>query len=363
MRTPWFKRVDRLVAVAVLGAVALVWAVVVSLDAFRIFVQELDDLGTGQYTFARAAVYVLLTVPRRVYEMFGYAAVIGALMGLGGLAASGELTALRAAGLSRLRICASVALGIGVLTAAVTLLGETAAPWAEGRAQALALASKTGDVALARGGTVWLRDGPRVIGARRAQGTARDTVQLDAVRIFEFDEAGRLTALSVADRAVHGQGDWTLQGLRRTVFEDSRARSSEQAEAAWASGLDPGVLALGVVSPRHLSLRDLARNAWYLERNGQDASALRSAFWMRVFYPVNIIVLVFCAMPFAFGALRSGGLSRRLFLGIVLALGFYFLQRAAVSIGTVYGVSPLLANLLPPLVLLSAAALYLHRRA
>jgi lipopolysaccharide export system permease protein len=26
-----------------------------------------------------------------------------------------------------------------------------------------------------------------------------------------------------------------------------------------------------------------------------------------VFYPLNVLVLAFCALPFAFGALRSGG--------------------------------------------------------
>ena len=172
MRRPYIKRVDRLVAMAVLGAVLLTWAVLVSLDAFRVFVSELDDVGTGDYTLTKAAVYVLMTVPRRVYEMFGYAALIGSLLGLGGLANSGELTALRAAGLSKLRISASVALGLGVLTMLVAVLGETLAPVGDRRAQALLLSAKSSDVALARGGTLWARDGDNVIGARRARGRA-----------------------------------------------------------------------------------------------------------------------------------------------------------------------------------------------
>ena len=160
MRLPLFRRVDRLVAMAVLGTVALTWAVLVGLDAFRTFVGELDQVGQGNYTLTRAAIYVLLTVPRRFYEMFGYAALIGGLLGLGGLAASGELTALRAAGLSRLRICASVALTLGILTAGVAVLGETVAPWGEHRAQALALAARSDDVALASG-VLWAREATR----------------------------------------------------------------------------------------------------------------------------------------------------------------------------------------------------------
>jgi len=358
------KRVDRLVAMAVLGAVAVAWATIVGLDAFRTFIFELDDIGQGQYTFARAAAYVLLTVPRRCYEMFGYAALIGGLLGLGGLAGTGELTALRAAGLSKLRICASVVLGLGVLTLGVVLLGETLGPYGERKAQALQLAAKSKDVALARGGVLWARDGGSVIGARhgRARG-GHGEVDLDGVRVFEFDSDGRLVALTLADKAVHVGGEWTLHDLRRTDFGVGSATSSKDASKQWQSTLDPGVLATSIIKPQYMTLRDLGQNIAVLDRSEQDASAFRDAWWARVFYPFDLLVLVFCAMPFAFGTLRSGGLSKRLFIGIVLTLGFYLLQRAIVSIGAVYGLHPAFANLIPPLILIALAVGYFRRHA
>ncbi|MBS0570758.1 MAG: LptF/LptG family permease, partial [Proteobacteria bacterium] len=107
MRTAAFKQVDKLVAISVLGAVLVTWGFLVGFDAFRAFVGEINDVGTGQYTLSKAVAYTLLTVPRRSYQFFGYAALIGGLLGMGTLATSGELTALRAAGLSKLRICVS----------------------------------------------------------------------------------------------------------------------------------------------------------------------------------------------------------------------------------------------------------------
>ena len=101
----------------------------------------------------------------------------------------------------------------------------------------------------------------------------------------------------------------------------------------------------------------------YLISNGQSPGSYAVAFWARALYPLNVLVLVLCAMPFAFGALRSGGLGKRMFIGILLALGWYFLQQAMVNFGTVYGMSPLFANLLPALILSLAAWLYFRRRA
>jgi lipopolysaccharide export system permease protein len=362
----WLGQVDRLVMLAVLSAVGLVWLVLVGFDAFTTFVGQIDEIGRGNYRLATAASFVLMTLPRRAWEMYGYAALLGSLVGLGQLAGSGELTALRAAGLSKLRICASVALSLVVLTAAVAVLGETIGPFGEQKAQALVIAAKSDGVTLASGGSLWARDGDAVINARRGRalpGTDGREIELSGVRVFEFDREGRLTALSLAATAIHAAGEWTLKDVRRTEFGKESARSTEFAQTSWLSGLDPRVLALSIVRPKYLAMRDLARNIAYLDRNHQDASVYRNAWWARVFYPVNLLVLVFCAVPFAFGALRSGGLSKRLFIGMLLVIGFYFLQRAIVNLGIVYELHPLAANLIPPALLIVMATAYFRRHA
>ena len=357
------KRVDWLVALAVFGAVALTWTVIVGLDAVRAFLSELDEVGQGGYSLTTALVHILLTLPRRFYEMFGHAALIGTLLGLGGLANSGELTALRAAGLSKLRICASAALGLGVLTLLVVVMGETVAPVGDRRAQGLALEAKSDHIALAYGGTLWAQDGNRVLAARRASARADGQVQLAGVRVFEFEADGRLAALSIAADATPADDGWTLREVRRTEFDQHAARTTTAAHSHWPSRLDPRLLALSIVRPQYLSLRDLSRNIRWLRRNQQDASGLQRTWWARVFYPVDVLVLAFCAVPFAFGALRSGGLSKRLFIGIIGALTFYFLQRAAVNFGAVYGLHPGIANLMAPLLLLAGVFTYFRRHA
>ena len=98
------KRVDRLVAMSVLGSLLMVWLVLTGFDAVTQFLRQLSHVGKNGFTLGNAVVYVLVTFPRRAYEMFGNSALIGGLLGLGGLAGTGELTALRAAGMSRMRI-------------------------------------------------------------------------------------------------------------------------------------------------------------------------------------------------------------------------------------------------------------------
>jgi lipopolysaccharide export system permease protein len=361
-----FKKVDKLVALSVLGAVLLAWGFLVGLDAFKTFIAEVNDVGTGDYTLTKAVVYTLLTVPRRGYQWFGYAALIGGLLGMGMLATSGELTALRAAGLSKLRICLSVILSLFVLTALVMLMGETIGPRGEQKAEALAMTAKAKDVTIGKGGSLWARDGENVINAKhgRSHVTRSGTqVELSDVRVFEFTEEGQLRALSLARTATHTGDEWMLHDVRRTEFAGTSATSTTQAQAQWKSALDPDVLAKSMIHPEYLSARDLSRNIDYMHHNHQDASGYQRAYWGRIFYPLNVLVLAFCAVPFAFGALRTGGLGKRLFIGMALAISYYFFQSAVVSMGAVYNFNLALANALPSMLLAVAAFFYFRRHA
>ncbi len=361
-----FKKVDKLVALAVLGAVLLAWGFLIGLDAFKAFLTEINDIGTGDYTLTKAIVYTLLTVPRRAYQWFGYAALIGGLLGMGMLATSGELTALRAAGLSKLRICLSVILSLLFLTGLVTLMGETIGPRGEQKAEALALTAKARDVTIGKGGSLWARDGEVIFNARqgRSRGTrAGSVVELGDVRVFEFTEQGQLRALSLAKSATYAGGQWKLHDVRRTEFSGTSAKTTIEPEKDWQSALEPDVLLKSMAHAEYLSARDLARNIDYMRRNRQDASGYERAYWGRVFYPLNVLVLAFCAVPFAFGTLRTGGLGKRLFIGMALAISYYFFQSAIVSMGAVYNFNLALANALPSLLLALAAVVYFRRYA
>ncbi|NII12078.1 LPS export ABC transporter permease LptG [Oleiagrimonas sp. C23AA] len=360
------KRADRLIAGSVLGSLLIVWVVLVGFDTLTQFLRQLGDVGKHGYTLAEAAVYIGMTVPRRLYEYFSFAGLIGGLLGLGGLAASGELTALRAAGMSKLRIAASVVAVVAALTAVVVLMGETVGPLGDQAAQAMQVRLRSNNLGLTRGSGLWARDGHDIINAKAAQAVEKDghpSVQLADVRVFTLTDDGQLTQFSWARTADHIGGTWTLHDVQNTTLDAKGTHASTAKDQVWHSSLNPRVLEQSIVHPEYLSMVDLQRNIRYLERNGQNPGVYASAFWARALYPLNVLALVLCAMPFAFGGLRSGGLGKRLFIGILLAVAWYFLQRSLTSMGSVYGIPPLLSNLLPALVLLGVAGYYFRRHA
>jgi lipopolysaccharide export system permease protein len=361
------KRVDWLIGVTVLGSMLLVWLVLIGLDAMMQFVRQLGYIGRNGYTLSNAIFYVVVTIPRRMYEMFTFASLIGGLLGLGGLASTGELTALRAAGMSRLRIAVSAVGIVAVLVTGVVIMGETIGPWGDQQANNLELRLRSnGNMGMTSSG-LWARDGDRIINAKNS--TLRNAgdhsyVQLIDVRVFTLTPDGQqLARFDEANTAEQVGREWVLDKVRTSTVDDKGVHSQVSANERWDSKLDPEVLQQSLVQPQYLAVRDLEHIIDYKKKNGENTRPYEIPLWSRVMYPFNVLVLMLCSMPFAFGALRSGGLGKRIFMGMILAISWYFVQKAIVSFGTVYGIPPLLANILPAMILAGVGWYYFRNHA
>ena len=276
---PFPKIHDLYIGKVLLGTVLLTWAVLVGMDfVVSGLLGEIGDIGKGDYTFATALVDVIYTIPRRAYQLFPTAAVIGTLMGLGQLAASSELTALRALGLSRRRLGLAVALALSVLTALMVVNGETLGPWGQRRAESLKATSKSKDMIVAQYSGLWAREGNTFLNAQtgeeRSEGN-RHWLALRDVRLYEFDEAGRLESIARAASAEHHPGGWLLHNVRRTWFDQRSVTQTEAMEERWQSRLDDAALAASVTAPRYKPAKDLRSSIEYRKGNDLDDHTIR----------------------------------------------------------------------------------------
>jgi len=227
---------DLYVGKVVLATVLLVWAVLLGLDLMQTLLSELGDVGKGGYGFPHALAYLAYTVPRRAYTMFPTAAVIGALMGLGQLAASSELTALRALGLSRKRLSISVAVTMALLTGLMVIGMETVGAWGESQAQTVKNTARNGNVAMARYSGLWAREGDVFLNAQTGDEVVQDgetSVQLRDVRLYEVAPDGRLQSIAHAALAVHGGNGWLLKDVLRTTFHERSVSQKRVPEERW----------------------------------------------------------------------------------------------------------------------------------
>lgn len=343
------KRLDRYLIATAIGGALLALAIILALLLVFEYVAELEDIGRGSYTALTALGYVLLRLPYSIYQGFSMATLIGSLMGLGALAANSELTAMRAAGVSVGRIARALVVAGLLLGACALVVGEWVAPGAERRAQELRT-SAIYDRVVARNTGFWARDGGRFVDVQRAVSQDR----LVGVRIFELDDQGKPQRILSAAHARYDDGQWLLAEPVITVFTDAGVQIEQPGRWVWVTDLQPKLLDVVVVDPETLPIRDLWGYIRYLDRSGLDADQYRLALWTKIAAPLSTVAMLLLTVPLIFGAVRSAGAGQRIFLGVLIGLGFVLLNRLLARAGIVYGLPPMLSALLPTLLVLSA---------
>lgn len=349
--------VDRYLAVAVLRNTAIALLVLVALSAFFSLIGEVGDIGRGQYGILEALQYLFYSLPRRAYELFPPAALLGSLLGLGALASQSELTALRAAGMSVSAIARSVLLAAAFLSTVVLVLGEGLAPPGERHAQSLRAHAISERVGFSGKQGLWVRDGLNYINVEHVLSGNR----ISGLTIFSFNDDFALETILEASVGNHlGEGTWQLRGVSITEIEEGLLSEEELDALEWESALQPEMLEIAVVPPETMAVWELNSFIDYMERNGLDARRYQLAFWLKLVQPLATVAMVLLGIPFVFGSLRDIGGGQRVVIGLLLGIGFYMINTSVTRMGLVYDLPTVLSALLPSLVFLAAGLIGLR---
>ena len=323
------------------ASIALVFAALLMLFAFLDLIRELNMLDRGNYHLSHVLLFVLLTVPGHIYELFPVAVLIGCIFALVQMAAHSELVVYRSSGASLGQMVGAL-FKIGLPLVLLSFLcGELLAPASERVAQELRLKAQNLEVSVKefRSG-VWVKDKGSFVNVKNV---LPDTTLLN-ISIYEFDERYYLRAITAAKRAIFlEENRWQLEGVTQTRFDKQGTSVSNQAAMEWHSVLNPDILGVLLVVPEQMSAWSLYQYAQHLRDNRQKTARYEIAMWNKLVYPFAVLVMMLLALPFASHHRREGGVSAKVFLGIVLGLTFHFVGRLFASLGALNDWPPMLS--------------------
>ncbi len=327
----------------------------------------------GPYRIEHAFLYVTLGLPAYAYELMPIAALIGTIYVMAQFAARSEFTVMRASSLSMMgsiRLLLRIAVVLAVLT---FVLGEFIAPRCsefretfKRRIEGAAISSEF------RSG-MWAKDvlrdpvtreqiGSRFLNARKVEpdGVLRN------LKVYEFDRSmNMLGMLSATEARYAGDGKWQLINVdelrlkpvtspaerkQPTVTERRKFESSTM-----SSEITPQIMAVLVVEPNKMSAFDLALFSRHLEENKQRTEQYDIALWSKVLYPFAVFVMMAVALPFAYLHVRSGGLSLKIFIGIMIGVSFQLINSLFSHIGLLNTWPPVATAAMPSVLFLLGA--------
>ena len=349
---------DRYIARHLLVAIALTLLVLTGLSFIGLFMGNLGDVGTLDYGYGTLFAYILLNLPAQLYEMLPAAALVGTSAGLSLLALSSELTAMRAAGVSLYRIFLSVIKLCLLLVVLAIVMSEWMVPASLNSAEELrssALHQPLRD----RVGNVWLRENKEFVRI----GEVMPDRSLGSIDIVEPLEGGKGLRQIEARQAIYKKDHWLLQDVRQTQLVGDQVRTEKLVQLMWRPQFSPELMRTMQVPQQKMSTLQLLKYVRHLKKNHQEAAAYELSLWKKLITPFSTLIMVTLAVPFVFGSIRTGGLGRRVFIGVLLGFMFSLMQTGMGYYSLSFGISPAITALTPAILFLGLTGFLFYRAA
>lgn len=372
------KVLTRHVAKEVLIATLFVLVALVALIAFFDLVSQARNIG-NRYSISMALFLTMLKLPSRLYEVMPIAALLGAVYTMSRLASNSEFTIMRVAGLSPFRLAGMMTVPALILIAMTYCLGEWLTPAADmmrNDMDNILFNRKLSARGYSSG--VWVKDN-----VKKQQNAGQATVRFvnvhnliagehsrtGAWRVFEFDKDGSLIRVLHAPEAnyISGRGwhlkDAKVETLPKITHDETpmveKSSARKDVDLMLPSEMRPEILGVLTIKPERMGISDLWQYIAHLKETRQTSDRYQVALWSKVFYPLAIFVMLAVAMPFAYLNTRSGGVSIKIFAGLMIGISFYALNNIFSFLGVLNTWHPMVVAVVPTSVMLICAAVAL----
>jgi lipopolysaccharide export system permease protein len=304
---------------------------------------NLDEVFEAEQGLLGVMTYLLLKVPASYFALVAPVAAFAAtFVSLGLAARRSELVAVKAGGVSPLRVCWPI-LGVAVLLAGAslavneTLVVQAAKSWER------AYRGVDHQIAYKRG-AFWVHRGELIYHYR---GADPETKTLYRVRIFEVDARGRLVrSVEAREARIGADGTWHLQEALTRRFEPDQPTAPIRTEAAAELTL-PGSseqdLALLEANAASLSLRNLDDYIEVRRRDGDSVERFQALFHSRLAEPLAVLLFALFAIPFALSVERQRTLAIPALGGVLVVAAFLGLRSVATTLA-LQGAAPAAAT-------------------
>lgn len=309
------KTLSRYIGLSVWNGVLMVLLVLLALDTLSDLLDQTRDL-QNRYNIGQALIYVTLKIPGSAVDYLGFAALIGCLIAVGGLANRGELTVIRASGISKLRLSWMALKPVLVLVVIAMLVAEYLSPSLEQIADSRKDLLRGTQSQVERTG-LWLRDEEDFLHANAVYPGGL-LYGLSRYRL----EDGQLQALSFAEMASYQGGYWTEEAVVETRIRDNSTATDSWVTRRWETELTPELLNMASLQPAQLSMSDLSSYADYLGSESPLVGRYEVAFWNRFLQPFSVAALMLVGLSFVYSANRQVPAGQRIFVGILIAIVF-----------------------------------------
>ena len=313
------------------------------------FLQKIDNFIEAGVRKGVMIIYFAYKIPFVAMSMLPPAALISVILLFSGMQKRNETTALKASGLSALRLCLKILVASVFMVVGVFVFSETVVPYTSSKSNKVwSVDVQKRDPGLFYGqNEIWYRSKNAIYWIRQFDGKENTMIH---PTLYFFDDTFHLIRRVEARRAAWTQGKWLLEdGILLESANDERFRARTFDTYPLEIPETPKTFMKGTKKPEEMSYWQLKRYAEMVGREGYNNTRYLVDMHIKVAFPFIILVLLMIGMPLALKVTRGG---TPLAVSLGMAVSFLYLLTLGISrsLGLSGALSPLLsawvANLL-----------------
>lgn len=314
-------------------------------------------------SFIDVAKMILFSLPEVVNYTFPMSTLLATLTVFGKLSSNSEITAMKSGGISFWRLTAPVFVAAFCLSIFSVVFAEKVVPDARTAYRNLVYYNIQGNTKPPQQDHIVIKTTKGSEIERLIYARTFDEVQgaMKGLTVEEFDAKGNIISIQTADRAVWGDGKWTLQdGISHEISKtDGLQRSMKFTEQILPVAVRPRDVGLSQKKPDQMTIRELKTQIEVLNRQYLPVTLYEVEMYQRFTIPMASFIFAMIGTPLGIQPQRTTS-SMGLGLSVVIIFLYYTVMTLSTALGQGAALPPFLAAWIPNLICL-AAGVYLMR--
>lgn len=312
------------------------------------FLDKIDDFVAKSTPLATVILYFISSLPLFFVRVAPIAILMAAFMAIGSLSRTGEITAMRAGGLSLARIAKPLIIVTLVITASIVLIQELVLPVSARTMKNIwniQIKGEKGPQSVRD--NIWYRSGNRMIYIGQA---LPQEGRLHDIAIFNLNDNFNIIKRSDADHASFIDDHWQFNNAAVRTFNPATGEVTERSiskQTTLPFKKTPDDFKHVEATLGELTFMDLYRLIQQLRSEGYSTVRHQVDMHTHVATPFASMVMVLLGIPFALHRGRSASLAAGIVVSVLIGVSYFILS----SVTTVFGYS----GILPPIIATWAA--------
>jgi len=297
------------------------------------FLQKADKLIKYQATLSQIARYFLYSVPGMVSLALPMATLIAALLSLGNLSRYNEIIAMRASGVSLVKIVSPLLAGGLLISGLGFINNEFVMPVYSSRASYIRKVEieKSQRRVMFQQSKLWLRGPENSI--VNIELVSPNRTEMLGLNIYKLNPDYSVRERIKAGRLAWENGAWRLKNSSTFTQVDDVVRSRPSDNEVFNIVENPDDLGMIVKNSEEMNFSEMWDYVKRLKSSGYKAATYEVDLHTKLAYPLASLLMVMISIPFGVLKVRSGGTGKGIALAIAIAFFYWLLMSVGASLG------------------------------